>query len=96
VACASVLGQDNGYKLYGADAIQIISPMDKRVAEAIEQCLAPQQAYDYSDAAVRAHPLCLDVTEATLDAYLQDVSARLCRHRAENPQAPIKVVYTAM
>jgi phosphomannomutase len=67
---------DNGYKVYGANAVQIISPADaqisRRIAEAPAARLVPRQSVDFSGAASPALTL---VDPRGLDAYFQAVSA---------------------
>lgn len=84
---------DNGYKVYWSNAIQIISPHDTGIAAAILDNLQPTVSWDTS--AVRANPRCEDRTEEMKDLYFEHVSS-LSRTRTTNPTPPVSFVYTAM
>lgn len=81
-----------------ANAVQIIPPIDQRVAAATTSCLSPWLSpYPSSDDTVRSHPRCLDPTTATVDAYLSQLSAKLCRFPQDNAKRQGgSVVYTPM
>lgn len=76
--------QDNGYKLYWSNGIQIISPHDTGIAAAILENLKPAVSWDTSG--VRAHDLCENRTEEMKDAYFQHIST-LSRTRCVNLDA---------
>ncbi|KEI39491.1 uncharacterized protein L969DRAFT_49228 [Mixia osmundae IAM 14324] len=82
---------DNGYKLYWSNAVQIVSPVDKRVAAAIEEHL------DLDDAAWDLSVLSqsIDRTAELRQQYIEQVGM-LSRFRGENAQSIQKVVYTPM
>ncbi|KAL7413282.1 phosphoglucomutase 1 [Mrakia frigida] len=84
---------DNGYKVYWSNAIQIISPHDTGIAASILANLKPFISWDTSS--VRAHPLCEDKTEKMKDAYFEHINS-LSRTRTTNPSSPITFVHTAL
>lgn len=100
--------RDNGLKVYGADGVQISSPFDSRVAQAMARERTPwpaaRTAYVGSDAsALRASAPDLvadDDTEALAAEYVEAVAAdqSAARHAsgAALPPSPLRVAYTAM
>ena len=101
--------QDNGYKVYGGNGSQIISPVDKAIAAAILRNAAPwttDAAALYStldvsalEVALRERSLVSDPTDATQAAYFSALASRLCFERSlrEAPGGtPLRVAYTAM
>jgi phosphomannomutase len=79
----------NGYKVYGPNAIQIVSPMDSEVAARMNQMPAardiPVQAAQTADMAQR-------LDEAFEDSYVQAVLAQRPAHEAH----PIRIAYTPL
>lgn len=85
---------DNGYKVYWGNGAQIISPIDKGIAESIRQNLAIlDSSWDYTS--VRSSPLCKDPLATILDAYNRDLCT-LCYFKEKNQCSPINFTYTAM
>ncbi|KIY71646.1 hypothetical protein CYLTODRAFT_345563 [Cylindrobasidium torrendii FP15055 ss-10] len=62
--------QDNGYKVYWENAVQIISPHDAGIAASILANLEPQET---DLAGVTSSSLCLDVTEKMKNAYFENL-----------------------
>ncbi|KAK7466480.1 hypothetical protein VKT23_005201 [Stygiomarasmius scandens] len=58
---------DNGYKVYWENAVQIISPHDKGISDAIKANLTPRT---WDTSLVSTSSLCLDVTDKMKEAYL--------------------------
>mmetsp|Transcript_10629 Transcript_10629/g.44267 ORF Transcript_10629/g.44267 Transcript_10629/m.44267 type:complete len:471 (-) Transcript_10629:1734-3146(-) len=88
--------EDNGYKLYGADACQIIPPTDEAIQQLIEENCAPW--CDYSDASidsVTSHRLCSIVTNDVVTEYLKEVTQKLHRVPPEINSASPRIVYSA-
>ncbi len=82
---------DNGYKVYAANAAQIVSPVDQDIAAAIDRVGpaidVPRQPEPYSsDRAVA-------LTSDTFDDYLHEVAASL---PAVTGDRSLRMVYTAM
>jgi len=59
--------QDNGYKVYWENAVQIIAPHDEGIAKAIDENLEPS-AESWSSA-ILSSGKCIDKTEELKDAY---------------------------
>ncbi|TFK55033.1 hypothetical protein OE88DRAFT_1653657 [Heliocybe sulcata] len=83
---------DNGYKVYWENGVQIIEPHDKGIARTIEANLEPG-SYDIS--AISTSSLCTDVTQKMREDYLQYVKALSCQD-SESQKAEIRVVNTSM
>ncbi|KAJ3049379.1 Phosphoglucomutase-2, partial [Rhizophlyctis rosea] len=83
--------QDNGYKLYGSNGSQIISPVDKDVAKRIEENLTPW-IWDYTLA--ETSPLSLD-PEHVIPQYF-DALSKLSFSKDRNATSNLKICYTAM
>lgn len=87
--------------MYWGNGAQIIPPHDKGIATEIERAenLRPWDASLFASvthAGVLANPLCTDVTDDVVPAYVRAVRERLCRHHAENGDSPVRIAYTAM
>ncbi|TIB11874.1 hypothetical protein E3P92_02734 [Wallemia ichthyophaga] len=66
--------QDNGWKVYYENAVQIIPPVDSAIADAILENLEPEdEAWDCDT--VREHPLCEDKTNNMRYEYHNHVAA---------------------
>ncbi|KAG8825760.1 Phosphoglucomutase-3 [Serendipita sp. 399] len=65
--------QDNGYKVYWGNAVQIIAPHDVGISNAIASKLNVELSLPWSDAAIQAyeHPQALDVTNEMYELYFQ-------------------------
>ncbi|CEP10434.1 hypothetical protein [Parasitella parasitica] len=84
---------DNGYKVYWANACQIIPPHDEGIAATILKNLEPW-SWDYD--LVSTSNLVKDPTdEGVIDAYFKEVEA-LCKNKQDNQDTQVKFVYTAM
>ncbi|KAL4249554.1 phosphohexose mutase family protein [Abortiporus biennis] len=84
--------QDNGYKVYWENAVQIISPHDAGISEAIKANLEPR-TWDLEAADKSA--LCIDRTDQMKDAYFNTLS-KLCDSKSLNSRTPLKFVNTSM
>ncbi|TRM59430.1 hypothetical protein BD626DRAFT_408902 [Schizophyllum amplum] len=62
--------QDNGYKVYWENAVQIIGPHDVGIAAAIEAHLEPTT---WAVDGLATSKLCVDVTQQMKDAYFQSL-----------------------
>jgi phosphomannomutase len=82
----------NGYKLYGADAVQIVAPVDEAVAREIDHC-APADAVPIALDAEHGHPTVEAVPAALIDDYHRDI-ARL--RPAAAPARDLSIVYTPL
>jgi phosphomannomutase len=98
---------DDGYKVYAGNGSQIISPVDKQIADLILANLQPWGAVvdDYKhcdEKKLEANPLLKDVTVEAQNAYFAALKTRLCRFGPENAASANdsskhrKMVYTAM
>ncbi|KAG8931536.1 Phosphoglucomutase-3 [Tulasnella sp. 417] len=88
---------DNGYKVYWQNAVQIIEPHDRGIAEAIKANLEPgQDAWNVDD--VASSPLCFDKTEEMTELYLDQVSPQIHDRSLQslNGSTDLKFVFTAM
>ncbi|KAG5735532.1 Phosphoglucomutase-2 [Termitomyces sp. T112] len=83
--------QDNGYKVYWENAVQIISPHDEGISNSIKANLQPRSW----DLGVLATPLLQDPTDQMLYGYIQELS-RLCQTRILNGTTGVKFVNTSM
>lgn len=85
---------DNGYKVYWGNGAQIISPIDKGIAESILQNLEIQDS-SWDHATIRSSPLCKDPLNTILEAYNRDLCS-LCYFKEKNQSSPVKFTYTGM
>ncbi|KAF8964139.1 phosphoglucomutase 1 [Flammula alnicola] len=84
--------QDNGYKVYWANAVQIIAPHDVGISTAIQSNLTPQQyAIDYAPSS----PLFIDLTEELRRDYFECLKS-LNSTRDLNSRTSVKFVNTSM
>ncbi|CAL1703944.1 unnamed protein product [Somion occarium] len=84
--------QDNGYKVYWENAVQIIGPHDKGIAASIKANFEPQN-WDVS--ILNTSPLCLDRTSEMTQEYYTAL-AFLSHTRSLNASSSIKFVNTSM
>ncbi|KAG8728118.1 Phosphoglucomutase-3, partial [Ceratobasidium sp. 428] len=84
---------DNGYKVYWENAVQIIAPHDIGIASSIEANLEPV-CWDLSSLP-DAERLVIDRTEEMTIAYL-DYIATLSRTKLTNSSVPLKFANTSM
>lgn len=86
--------QDNGYKVYGADAVQIVSPVDERIAEQIERapaaCDVSRLPTSFGDS--RHDGLTL-LRPEELDGYFAAVSAAI---PAQTHARDLAIVHSAL
>lgn len=83
----------NGYKLYGADAVQIVPPIDQQIAREIERSAPASREPIIVDAELGGSPGIEEVAEALTEDYYRDVAS------LRPPGAPardITLVYTPM
>ncbi|KDQ60575.1 hypothetical protein JAAARDRAFT_124136 [Jaapia argillacea MUCL 33604] len=87
--------QDNGYKVYWENAVQIIEPHDKGIAASILRNLEPQ-TWNTGEALLKS-PLLDDPTKELHVAYFASLS-KLChsRFRSLNTTVDVKFVNTSM
>ncbi|KAI5121018.1 hypothetical protein M0805_005964 [Coniferiporia weirii] len=86
--------QDNGYKVYWDNAVQIINPHDAGIARAIEENLEPSSsAWDTEK--VESSPFCMDVTDDMVHAYLNSLTS-LSTSRMGNHAGRLKFVNTSL
>ncbi len=81
---------DNGYKVYGQHSSQIVSPVDLRIQDEIEEAPAANEIGRVVDAFAGTSPLVTEVPDDILDRYWDEVSAT--RSRSEG--SDLDVVYT--
>ncbi|KAJ7184145.1 hypothetical protein C8R46DRAFT_1158562 [Mycena filopes] len=84
--------EDNGYKVYWENAVQIIGPHDKGISASIEENLEPKTS---TTEQLHSSPLCLDRTQEMKDAYFSELSS-LNLSRSLNGGTKTKFVNTSM
>ncbi|KAL1691442.1 hypothetical protein GGG16DRAFT_113136 [Schizophyllum commune] len=82
--------QDNGYKVYWENAVQIIAPHDTGISASIEQHLEPTT---WSVDGLASSALCVDVTQQMKDAYFESL-LNIVQPAIDPP--PVKFVNTSM
>lgn len=88
---------DNGYKVYGSNSAQIISPVDKQIQESILNNLKPWCVSIWADDAFKQCKNVSDPLKEVFDEYLKRCGAALIpEHKAFNGQTTLKFTYTAM
>ncbi|MGA8038600.1 MAG: phospho-sugar mutase [Acidimicrobiia bacterium] len=81
---------DNGYKVYGANAAQIIPPVDTLISEAIQRIGHAIEVPRVEDVFEGASPLVTEIGPDILDRYRAEVD-----EARPNPQgSDLKIVYT--
>lgn len=87
---------DNGYKVYASNAVQIISPADKLIQEEILKNLEPLSS-SWDTSIIQNSKYISDPLDDILPSYVEAVSKELVKeHVAINKKSNIKVTYTAM
>ncbi|TFK42809.1 hypothetical protein BDQ12DRAFT_624115 [Crucibulum laeve] len=84
--------QDNGYKVYWENAVQIIGPHDEGISNSIKANLQPKQ---WSTESVFSSALYVDKTAEMREAYFQTL-ASLNLTKSLNENNPLKFVNTSM
>lgn len=92
---------DNGYKVYWSNGAQIISPIDKGIAEQILRNLKPwdgvhEIAKSLRDGTFSSKNLKNPDAEGIIDSYFAQSSDNYCWKRADNQKSTMKFTYTAM
>ena len=82
----------NGYKLYGADAVQIASPVDLEIASEIERSAPAADEPTLGEAAF-GQPGVEAVSAALVDDYFRDVAAL---RPPGGPRRDLSIVYTPL
>jgi phosphomannomutase len=83
---------DNGYKVYGSEASQIVSPMDHEIQEQIEAAPDATDVPRIEDVFSIAHPMVATVPDDILDCYWDEISATRSRQEGSD----LAVIYTPM
>nr|GAT58011.1 predicted protein [Mycena chlorophos] len=83
---------DNGYKVYWENAVQIIGPHDKGISTSIAENLEPKS---WLNEQLDSSPLCVDRTEEMKDAYFANL-ANLNLTRSLNGNTNLRFVNTSM
>jgi phosphomannomutase len=83
---------DNGYKVYCENGVQIIGPHDKGISASIAANLDPKR---WDADSVLANPLCIDRTREMVEGYFDHI-ASLSQYNALNGSTDIKFVNTSM
>ncbi|KAH7889858.1 hypothetical protein F5I97DRAFT_1800865 [Phlebopus sp. FC_14] len=83
---------DNGYKVYWENAVQIIGPHDQGIAQAILDNLEPR-IHGLSD--VYSSLLCVDCTDNMKESYFTFIES-LAKSKSLNAPAAVKFVNTSM
>jgi phosphomannomutase len=81
---------DSGYKVYGPQASQIVSPMDTEIQEAIEEAPGASEVARIEGVFEGSSHLVAPVPDDILDCYWQEVSAT----RSRETGSGLKVIYT--
>jgi phosphomannomutase len=83
----------NGYKLYGDDAVQIVSPVDTDIAAEIERSAPARSEPMFADALSGAYPEVQPVPEELVEDYFRDVAAL---RPSGSPTRELCIAYTPM
>ncbi|KIJ17245.1 phosphomannomutase [Paxillus involutus ATCC 200175] len=83
---------DNGFKAYWENAVQIINPHDTGIAQAILDNLEPRINDNFD---VYASPLCLDRTDEMKESYFALIDA-MANPKSRVALSPVKFVNTSM
>lgn len=88
--------EDNGYKVYGWNGSQIISPADKHIQKHILSNMEPWKTSWDTDI-VNNSTLVHDPLEETINSYMKVIDESILdNHRAFNKESPLSFVYSAM
>ncbi|KAH0821329.1 hypothetical protein GEV33_001462 [Tenebrio molitor] len=88
--------EDNGYKVYGPNSSQIVSPVDKDIQRNILENLVPL-ATSWDTGILKSTKLLTDPLEETLDGYLNVIKDTILPEHIEyNRKAKVLFTYTAM
>ncbi|KAJ8508538.1 hypothetical protein ONZ45_g9204 [Pleurotus djamor] len=83
---------DNGYKVYWENGVQIIGPHDVGISTSIKANLRPQT---WDTSIINTSELCTDPTQEMQEAYFAALS-KLCLYKSLNSDDPVKFVNTSM
>ncbi|KAF4604010.1 phosphohexose mutase family protein [Pleurotus pulmonarius] len=83
---------DNGYKVYWENGVQIISPHDEGISDSIKANLTPKT---WDTSLVDSSSFCIDPTEDMREAYFAEL-AKLSLYKSPNAQSIVKFVNTSM
>jgi phosphomannomutase len=81
---------DNGYKVYGPDATQIVSPIDTEIQDAIADAPGATDIDRIEDVFSGASPTVRPIEASILDCYWEEVAAT----RSRDTGSSLKVIYT--
>jgi phosphomannomutase len=81
---------DNGYKVYGPDAAQIVSPIDTDIQKGIAESPGAMKIDRVEDVFSGASPIVRPIEASILDSYWEEVSAT----RSRTTGSSLKVIYT--
>jgi phosphomannomutase len=83
---------DNGYKVYGSNAAQIVAPIDTEIQEAIAEAPGAGAIDRVEGAFDGASPIVRPIDASILDCYWAEISAT----RSRETGSALKVIYTPM
>lgn len=83
---------DNGYKVYWENGVQIIGPHDEGISNSIKANLTPKT---WDTSSVNSSSLCINPTEDMREAYFANLS-KLSLYRSLNAESMVKFVNTSM
>ncbi|KAF5358442.1 hypothetical protein D9756_001763 [Leucocoprinus leucothites] len=84
--------EDNGYKVYWENGVQIIEPHDREISKSIEENLTP---INWRTSDVLSSLYCLNMTHEMYEAYFASLSILLVNRRL-NETTPVRFVNTSM
>ncbi|KAJ3642544.1 hypothetical protein Zmor_025311 [Zophobas morio] len=88
--------EDNGYKVYGSNGAQIVSPVDKEIQKNILRNLEPLET-SWDTSVLSTSPLLSDPLDETLHDYLHTIEETILpQHKEINATAQVLFTYTAM
>lgn len=83
---------DNGYKVYGPNATQIVSPIDIEIQEAIAEAPGASEIDRIEGVFAGSSAIVYPIDESILDCYWEEVAAT----RSRKTGSALKVVYTPL